>query len=80
QSTWCDPYGMFLTTVEATPVYKLLGQQGIIMNDPKPVVNKAYIEGNLAYRYHEGGHTDAPDWPAFWQFAAKYIKTPARQF
>lgn len=25
------------------------------------------------YRYHEGGHTDAPDWPAFFEFARKYI-------
>jgi hypothetical protein len=23
-----------------------------------------------------GGHTDAPDWPAFFQFAAKYFKVP----
>ncbi len=74
QSTWTDPYGMYLTTVGATPVYELLGVDGIIMNDPKPVVDKGYIEGTLAYRYHEGGHTDAPDWPAFWQFASKYVK------
>lgn len=76
QSTWIDPYGVYLTTVETTPVYELLGAEGIIMNDPKPEVEKAYIDGDLAYRYHDGGHTDEPDWPDFWNFAAKYIQPP----
>jgi hypothetical protein len=31
----------------------------------------------LGYRYHNGGHTDAPDWPAFIQFAAKYFNSKA---
>ena len=43
------------------------------MKDDKPQVDKAYIEGDLGYRYHNGGHTDAPDWPAFFEFAKKYI-------
>lgn len=72
-SQWSDPYGIYLTLKEATPIYELLGKTGLVMGDAKPVVDKAYLEGDLGYRYHEGGHTDAPDWPAFFEFAHKYI-------
>jgi (4-O-methyl)-D-glucuronate---lignin esterase len=73
-STWCDPYGMFLTAKYASPVYELLGKKGLVMTDPKPEVDKAYISGTIAYRYHNGGHTDAPEWPAFFEFAEKNLK------
>ena len=72
-SLWSDPYGIYLTMEAATPVYRLLGHEGLVMDDPKPEVDKAYIEGDLGYRYHDGGHTDAPDWPAFFEFARKYL-------
>jgi hypothetical protein len=72
-SSWTDPYGQYLTTYYATPVYELLEKKGIIMNDPKPVVDKAYIDGGLAFRYHNGGHTDAPEWPSFFEFAARHF-------
>jgi len=72
--TWTDPYGMYLSTVGATPVYELLGKKGIIMNDDKPQVNVGYIEGDLAYRYHAGGHSDSYDFPSFLEFASKYIQ------
>jgi hypothetical protein len=74
--SWTDPYGIYLTGVGATPVYQLLGKKGLIMPDAKPQVDVGYISGDIAYRYHNGGHTDAPDWPAFFQFAAKYIQVP----
>lgn len=72
-STRCDPYGMYLTALYATPVYELLGKKGVIMTDPKPEIDKAYISGTIAYRYHKGGHTDAPDWPSFFEFAEKQL-------
>ncbi len=72
---WPDPYGMYLTCVNASPVYKLLGKQGLIMPDEKPKIDEGYISGDIAFRYHNGGHTDAPDWPVFFEFAKKYIKT-----
>jgi hypothetical protein len=74
QDSWTDPYGMYLTGVGATPVYQLLGRQGLIMPEAKPIIDVGYISGDIAYRYHTGGHTDAPDWPAFWQFAGKYVR------
>jgi len=42
----------------------------------KSLVDLEYISGDIAYRDHNGGHTDAPDWPAFFNFAEKYIKAP----
>ena len=71
--TWTDPYGIYLTAVGASPVYKLLGKKGVIMNDVKPQIDIEYILGDIGYRYHKGGHTDAPDWPSFCRFASKYI-------
>ena len=75
QDTWPDPYGIYLTGIGASPVYQLLGRQGLIMNDPKPVIDQAYIIGDIGYRFHNGGHTDAPDWPAFLTFATRYLGT-----
>jgi hypothetical protein len=75
-SSWTDPYGQYLTTVKASPVYELLGGKGIIITDPKPIVDKAYIDGDIAFRYHNGGHTDAPEWPAFFEFASKHFNVP----
>jgi len=74
--SWPDPYGMYLTCVGATPVYELLGEKGLVMDDEKPKIDVGYISGDIAFRYHNGGHTDAPDWPAFFEFAGKYIKLP----
>jgi len=57
----------------ATPVYVLLGVKGLVMPDSKPVVDRAYIDGTIAYRVHEGGHTDAPEWPSFLEFAERQL-------
>ncbi|MGC9365209.1 MAG: acetylxylan esterase [Fidelibacterota bacterium] len=72
EDAWTDPYGIFLTCINATPAYELLGKKGLVMNDKKPRLNTAYLEGNIAFRYHDGGHTDAPDWPAFFRFAKRF--------
>ncbi|MCG6190036.1 BACON domain-containing protein [Maribellus maritimus] len=73
QSLWSDPYGIYLAAAAASPAYELLGKKGLVMNDDKPQVDVGYIGGTLGYRYHDGGHTDAPDWPAFFEFASKFI-------
>jgi hypothetical protein len=39
-----------------------------------PEPDGALISGDIAFRYHAGGHTDALDWPAFLQFAQRYFK------
>jgi hypothetical protein len=64
---------MYLTAADATPAYELLGVKGLVMDDEKPQLDNAYIDGNIGFRYHHGGHTDAPDWPAFFQFSARFV-------
>jgi hypothetical protein len=66
---------MYLTVWNATPAYELLGKKGLVIRDKKPGIDVAYVEGSLGFRYHSGGHTDAPDWPAFFEFTAQFITT-----
>jgi hypothetical protein len=81
---WADPYGHYLTAVAASPVYELLNKKGIVMDDvmtytgqkiPMPVSNKDYLQGDIGYRRHSGGHEAAPNYPAFKNFILKYWLT-----
>ncbi|MGA2279757.1 MAG: acetylxylan esterase [Verrucomicrobiota bacterium] len=72
---FADPRGMFMATVGAGPVYKLLGRKNL-GTDVFPPPETALIDGDVAYREHSGGHTDVPNWPAFLEFAGHYIKVP----
>ena len=67
-----------MAAVAAGPVYKLLGKKdlgtpGNYLTDPMPPLN-TLIGGDLAWRQHDGGHTDAPNWPIFLQWADKYVQ------
>jgi hypothetical protein len=69
---WVDDKGQFMAEVAAGPVYKLLGKKGLGTKDMPPI-GTSLLAGDLAFRQHEGGHTDAPNWPAFLQFASRYM-------
>ena len=66
-----DAKGMFLATVAAGPVYRLLGKKGLNTSSFPPI-ETALIDGDLAFRQHAGGHTPAPNWPVFIEFASRY--------
>ncbi|NML67219.1 acetylxylan esterase [Hymenobacter sp. RP-2-7] len=70
--TWVDPHGEFLACVAASPVYELLGRKGV-GTSTMPAPDQALVSGDLAFRQHVGGHTDAPDWPTFLAFASRYF-------
>lgn len=72
QDQWCDPIGMFQAVVAAGPVYRLLGKQDVGAT-AMPAPDTELISGDIGFRFHAGGHTDAPDWPAFLKFAQKYF-------
>ncbi len=72
---WVDGRGMFLATVAAGPVYRLLGKKDLGTTE-FPAIETPLIDGELAYRQHSGGHTPAPNWPTFLTFASRYIKGP----
>jgi hypothetical protein len=67
-----DAKGMFMATAAAGPVYKLLGKKDLGVTEMPPP-NTALIDGDVAFRQHDGGHSDAYDWPTFIQFASKYF-------
>jgi hypothetical protein len=69
---WVDPKGMFLAAAHATPVYTLLGATGL-PGDQYPPVGTAMVDGDLAWRQHELGHTPGPNWPVFLDFAARHF-------
>ena len=82
EGTWIDQHGSFMAAVAAGPVYRLLskkdlGTPGNYLTDPMPPLNTGLLDGDLAWRQHDGGHTDAPNWPAFLQWASRYIE-PAK--
>ncbi len=70
---WVDVKGMFLATVGAGPVYKLLGKKDL-GTDVLPIVETPLMDGDLTFRQHSGGHTPAPNWPTFIEFASRYFK------
>ena len=70
---WADSRGMFLAEVAASPVYELLGVQGLGASEFPPV-GTALTAGELGFRQHPGGHSPAPNWPAFLDFADKHLR------
>ena len=82
---WLDHQGSFMAAVAAGPVFRLLGAKDLGTSDDynkekMPPVNVGLLDGQLAWRQHDGGHTDAPNWKYFIQWADGFFKrsyTPA---
>jgi hypothetical protein len=72
EGNWVDDKGQFMAEVAASPVYELLGKKGLGANEMPPI-NTALVTGDLAFRQHDGGHTDLPNWPTFLDFATRYF-------
>lgn len=71
---WVDAKGMFLAAAAAGPVYELLGKKGLGTTEFPPI-ETSLLDGDIAFRQHSGGHTPAPNWPAFITFASRYLHT-----
>jgi hypothetical protein len=69
---WVDAKGTFLAGVGAGPVYELLGKRSLGATEFPPI-ETPLVEGEIAFRQHGGGHTDAPNWPTFLAFASRYL-------
>ena len=75
---WLDQQGSYMATVAAQPVFELLGAKALGVSsdyhDAKmPPVNTGLLDGQLAWRQHDGGHTDAPNVKYFIEWADKNI-------
>ncbi len=71
---WLDQQGSFMATVDASRVYQLLVGKGLAIEGDYhtaklPPVNHGLLDGQLAWRQHDGGHTDAPNMKWFLQWA-----------
>ena len=81
---WLDHQGSFMATVDASRVFTLLGAKGLAVEGDyrtaqMPPVNTGFLDGQLAWRQHDGGHTDAPNMKYFIQWADKFIGHPPPQ-
>lgn len=72
EGQWVDAKGMFLAGVHASPVYELLGKQGLTTKEFPPQETNL-TNGEIAFRQHAGGHTVGPNWPFFIIFAQRYF-------
>jgi hypothetical protein len=75
---WLDQRGSFMATVAAQPVYRLLGAEDLGVPDryrdvPMPAVNQGLLNGQLAWRQDDGGHTDAPNVQSFIDWADRLL-------
>ena len=79
---WLDQKGSFMAAVAAGPVFRLLGAKDLGVGDDYkkvilPAVNAGLLDGRLAWRQHDGGHTDGPNWKYFIPWADKFLKPGA---
>jgi lysophospholipase L1-like esterase len=75
---WLDHQGSFMAAVAAGAVFLLLGAKDLGVNEDyrkakMPSVNTGLLEGQLAWRQHNAGHTDAPNWKYFIPWADKFF-------
>jgi hypothetical protein len=80
---WLDHQGSYMAAVAAGPVFRLLGAKDLGGSDDyrtakMPPVNAGLLDGQLAWRQHDGGHTDAPNVRYFIAWADRLLKGPAR--
>lgn len=72
EDLWSDPKGEFLAAIDASPVYRLLGKQGL-GTDQWPSPGEP-IFSTISYYMHDGGHGTVPsDWDIFLKFLQKYL-------
>jgi hypothetical protein len=70
---WSDPKGEFLAATAATPVFKLLGRDGI--DTAQMPAAGVPILHTLGYFMHAGGHGSIPsDWQQFYKFLEMHLK------
>lgn len=76
---WLDQQGSYMATVAAGPVFRLLGARDLGDNNDyrvarMPPVNTGLLEGELAWRQHEGGHESRSNMKHFIAWANKFLR------
>ncbi len=78
-ANWLDQQGSYMATVAAGPVFRLLGARDIGEKEnyrtaKMPPVNTDMLDGELAWRQHDGGHEDRSNMKHFTAWASKLLK------
>lgn len=82
-ANWLDQQGSYMATVAAGPVFRLLGARDIGEKEDyrtakMPPVNTGLMDGELAWRQHDGGHEDRSNMKHFIVWANKFLnRAPA---
>jgi len=78
-ANWLDQQGSYKATVAAGPVFRLLGAKDIGEREDyrtakMPPVNTGLLDGELAWRQHDGGHEDRSNMKYFIAWANKFLR------
>lgn len=72
---WADPDAELLACKLASPAYELYGLKGLVMEDEKPILNKSYRSGRIAFHVKEGDHSQLKfDWDNIMEYFENIIK------
>lgn len=77
-ANWLDQRGSYMATIAAGSAFKFLGAKDLgvsndYMKEKMPPVNTGLLNGQLAWRQHDGGHTDAPNFQYFIPWANQML-------
>ena len=77
-ANWLDQQGSFMATVAAGPVFRLLGARDLGLTEnyrvaKMPPPNTSLLEGELAWRQHDGGHEDRSNMSFFIAWANRLL-------
>jgi hypothetical protein len=75
---WLDQQGSYMATIAAGRAWTLLGAHDLGRGNDyetavKPPIGTTLLDGELAWRQHDAGHTDAPNMKYFIQWADREI-------
>jgi hypothetical protein len=82
-ANWLDQQGSYMATVAAGPVFRLLGAKDIGVKEDyraakMPPVSTGLLDGELAWRQHDGGHEDRSNMKYFIEWANKMFAAHKR--
>jgi lysophospholipase L1-like esterase len=78
-ANWLDQQGSYMATVAAGPVFRLLGARDTGVTEDyrvakMPPVQTGLLDGELAWRQHDGGHEDRSNMSFFIAWANRLIR------
>ncbi len=77
-ANWLDQQGSYMATLAAGPVFRMLGARDLGVTEDyrvakMPTVNAGLLDGELAWRQHDGGHEDRSNMSFFIVWASRLL-------